>query len=580
MNILVLHNNNVPFFLRSAENFVLDGITVDSKLLKYDSSSQSYDYDGFISEKLYFLKDKDYDLIVIPFTFNLENYLELTGLRVAAHIRLTPSWRKITTPILFVGSDSRETIGKLSKLGSIVNSYHVFLTNTKEEKTLVEEIRTIVDHYPCDDDDSFLHSGRYKNFLNTLDISAPSNYGTHHSIANEWAITRWIQMFSWNEQEPEIGNKSVLNMLYFKYLMAKEGARELFTKNWKRKHPIEPLIRGVKGKKVLYIDDEGGKGWYSLLNAIFKNSDSELFTYPFENNLSKKDLVVSLKSYIDEHKADCYLIDLRLHDDDFKKDVAPKDFTGILIADYIKKKNIGNQVVMFTASNKSWNYKEAIKVAKVDDYVIKESPEYNYSRFDTYQNFCKFSDVIQNAIKKSYIADYLDIIDSYSFLKDEHRNPLVNFVEMLALDEERTIRTNILNLSVFIESYVLDHFSTTLSETHLTSKDDETNRICQISPKNFTFNGDYSIVTIHDKPQPKHSSYKLLNPRINLGVIILALYYYFGFNQEECNLYLAFRKERNKKAHRGEENNYTLSELRKVFEKLVLKILRKGFISI
>jgi hypothetical protein len=72
----------------------------------------------------------------------------------------------------------------------------------------------------------------------------------------------------------------------------------------------------------------------------------------------------------------------------------------------------------------------------------------------------------------------------------------------------------------------------------------------------------------------------LLNPRINLGVIILALYYYFGFNQEECNLYLAFRKERNKKAHRGEENNYTLSELRKVFEKLVLKILRKGFISI
>ena len=174
----------------------------------------------------------------------------------------------------------------------------------------------------------------------------------------------------------------------------------------------------------------------------------------------------------------------------------------------------------------------------------------------------------------------MDIIDSYTFLKDEHRNPLVNFVDMLALDEERTIRTNILNLSVFIESYVLDHFSTTLSETHLIIKDDETKRICQISPRSFTFNDDYSIVTIHEKPQPRHSTYKLLNPRINLGVIILALHYYFGFNQEECNSYLGFRKERNKKAHRGEENNYTLFELRTVFEKLVLKILRKGQIPI
>lgn len=580
MNILVLHNNNVPFFLRKAENFVMEEITVDSKLLKYDSSNQSYDYDGFISEKLSFLKDNDYDLIVIPFTFNLENYLELTGLRVAAHIRLTPSWRKITTPILFVGSDTGETIAKLSKLGNTVYSYHVFFTNTKEENTLIEELRHIVSHYPCEDDDSFIHSRKYKNFLNSLDISAPSNYGTHHSIANEWAIIRWIQMFSWKGQEPEIGNKSVLNMLYFKYLMAKEGTRELFTKNWKRKHPIEPLIRGIKGKKILYIDDEGKKGWYCLLRAIFKNSDSELFTYSFEGHLSKKELVVSLKSYIDEHKADCYLIDLRLHEDDFKKDVAPKDYTGILIADYIKKKNIGNQVVMFTASNKSWNYKEAIKVAKVDDYVIKESPEYNYSRFDSYQNYCKFSDVIQNATKRSYIADYLDIIDSYTFLKDEHRNPLLNFVEMLALDEKRTIRTNILNLSVFIESYILDHLSITLSETHLIIKDDETKRICQISPSSFTFNDDYSIVTIHDKPQPRHSTYKMLNPRKDLGVIILALHYYFDFNQEECNSYLAFRKERNKKAHRGEENNYTLSELRTVFEKLVLKILRKGQIAI
>ena len=576
MKILVLHNNNMPFFLRSAEKINFDEITVDSKLLKYDSTNQSYDYDSFISEKLLFLKDTFYDLIVLPCTFNLENYLEYTGLRVAAHIRLTPSWRKITTPILFIGSDTADNILKLSKLGSIINSYHVFITNSKDEKTLLGEFRDIVAQYPCGDDDAFLQTDKYKKFLKSLIISAPSNYGTHHSIANEWAIIRWIQMFSWNGPEPEIGNKSILNMLYFKYLMAKEGSRELFTKNWKKKHPIDPIIRGISGKKILYIDDEGEKGWYNLLKTIFQNSKSELYPYPFDDKLSKEDLLVSLNAFVNEHKADCYLVDLRLHEDDFKKDVAPKDYTGILIADYIKKKNIGNQVVMFTASNKSWNYKEAIKIAKIDDYVIKESPEYNYSRQDTYSNYCKFSDVIQNAIKRSYIADYMDIIDSFTFLKDEHRNPLLNFVEMLALDEERTIRTNILNLSVFVESYIIDHLSTTLSETHLIIKDNETRRICQISPSNFTFNNDYSTVTIHDRPQPRHSSYKLLNPKKDLGIIILALYYYFGFTQEECNCYLAFRKERNKRAHRGEECQFSLSELKEVFESIVLKILYKG----
>ena len=122
MRILVIHNNNVPFFMREKKEFTLDNILIESTVLKYDSSIYKYDFDTYISEKLAFLKNTSYDIIVLPFTFNRENYMEYTGLHVAAHIRLTPLWKKIATPILFVGPDSKDDILKSSKLYSIINS--------------------------------------------------------------------------------------------------------------------------------------------------------------------------------------------------------------------------------------------------------------------------------------------------------------------------------------------------------------------------------------------------------------------------------------------------------------------------
>lgn len=582
MKVLVLHNNNVPFFLRNPECNQIDDIKFDEKLLKFDSNIETRSFDSFVSSQLDFLKDSFYDIILLPFTLSVDNYLEYTGLRVAAHIRLTPIWEKITTPILFIGPDTFDDVTKLSNFGSIVSSHHVFMTDKNEEQSIISLLHEILKKYPGGDDDRYLNSSDYKKFLDSFNIKAPANYSTHHSIANEWAIIRWIQMFSWEGSEPVVKNKEISESLYFKQLIAKVGTRESFTKKWKKKNPIDPIIRGIEGKKILYIDDDAEKGWYDLLNAIFKNSKAELICYHFEN-MSKEDLFKSLKSFVDSNKADCYLIDLRLHDDDFKEDTLPYDYTGIKIARYIKGINIGNQVIMFTASNKTWNYEAAIKEARVSSYIVKESPEYNYTRKDSYSNFCKFSDVIQNAIRKSYIADYSDIIDDFDFLENEHRNPLINFIEMLELDEKRTIKTNILNLSVFIERYVLDHF--TILGNALVDKNTFSRIIGQCNFRDFCFYDDYQQIIINNNtPKESHiqlnnEKYKALNPKKNLGIIILTLYYYFDFSIEECNMYLRFRKERNNNAHQGEELDYSLADIRLIFERLVLKMLNKGNIN-
>ena len=69
MKILVLHNNNLPFFLRFAEHHFINDLEVESKIVKYDSNIIEKVFDSFISEQLSFLKDSDYDAIILPYTF-------------------------------------------------------------------------------------------------------------------------------------------------------------------------------------------------------------------------------------------------------------------------------------------------------------------------------------------------------------------------------------------------------------------------------------------------------------------------------------------------------------------------------
>lgn len=51
----------------------------------------------------------------------------------------------------------------------------------------------------------------------------------------------------------------------------------------------------------------------------------------------------------------------------------PSEYSGAKILDEIKSDNFGTQVIMYTASNKSWNMRELIGKG-ADGFYIKESP--------------------------------------------------------------------------------------------------------------------------------------------------------------------------------------------------------------
>jgi len=588
MNILVIHNNNLPLYLRIAEKFTLDDATIDAVYLNYTTSSTSKSFDTYVSEQLSFLKDKNYDIILLPFTLSEDNYLEYTGVRVAAHIRMTLSWKKLTTPILFVGPDSCDDVMKLSKIGNIINSYHVFITNTKEKEDLMYEIRKITEKYPGNDDDKYINSIQYHDLLTTLYISPPANYDTHHSIANEWAVVRWLDMFDWKEDPPEIINKHILDSLYFKCLNAKvankEGLRQQYTKKWKKNNSISPVIKGIEGKRIVYIDDDGHKGWNDLLNKISDNSKAVLIIYPFQPGIKKCDLITDIKTFIDSNAADCFLIDLRLHDDDFKEDDY-NQLTGFKIAEYIKKKNKGNQIVMFTASNKMWNYEAVMHKVGALGYALKESPEYNFNRYESYKNFVNFSKLIKKAVNKSYIAQYVSLLEKCKNMNPNHWNALNNYIDLSLLDETKTIKANVLNISVFLESYLDTNFRIESGKLQYKKQNHDIFETCaHYNSKTIHFGHNLSYVKFNqdcDLIKLKNNDEEYLDERKSgyLALILIALYYHYDINEFDCNLVLKLRNERNKTtAHHGEESSITIEELNKIFDNVICKIIEKDFV--
>ena len=459
MKILLLHNNNVPFsFINDEWGEDLD---LTAEIIK--PSIDDNDYDVFVCRELgRIFSTNSFDLIILPYSFSEYNPIEYTGLNVAAHIRLTPDWKHTNKPILFVGPEEIKQVAKLSEMGSLLFSPGVYTTRTNSLPNLVGGIKAL----SAED----ITDSEFNDFLNRIQIPRPTNYATHHSIANEWAVMRWTNdVINWGEHEkPHIDSQAFTSMLYFKYLIAKIGTTEPFSKSWKKKNGAEPKIYGISGKVIAYIDDEYNKGWGALLTKIFDNSGAEFHVYSqFKDYKDREDLILSIKKFVDSIEADCYLLDLRLHDNDFEKG-QQHNLTGHEIAKYIKKLNAGNQIVVFTASNKIWNLKEEIFKIGASGYAMKESPDLNLKRQESLGLFIEFTSAIMQACKMSYLKNIVNTQKSLKVLLPSI-SQLDSIVNLLSRDQGKNdqdlLGAALLAEMVFIEDFVKNQLGYELLST-------------------------------------------------------------------------------------------------------------------
>ncbi len=346
--------------------------------------------DEYISNNIIVeLKNKEFDVIYIKDKLS-SNYLELYGLRVAYHIRLSEELEnKKYFPIVILSDFSVDILNRLEPMANILLTKNIFLiANTKEA---IEKTKNVnFDNLTLDE--------YQEDFLDKIKVQQPKDYLTHHSIANEWSMYRWAEYLDVNTPDIMKIKDDISSMLYFKYLQAKFPIR---------RNSFSKRKQSIQGKgKILYIDDEWKKGWKS----IFENLSQESHEYTLETveeeyiDKSQEDIIEFIMHKVVRANPDVIILDMRLHEDDFLEGVALADFTGIQVFNKIKEINPGIQVIIFTASNNSLlldelhSYNDSIL-----GYVKKEHPE-NYN-LTTQGNINKLINFINKGLEEKYLKD-------------------------------------------------------------------------------------------------------------------------------------------------------------------------------
>lgn len=400
----------------------------------FDEDVSDIELDAIVAK---WLSNIQYDSIYIPLCFG-NVYSDYMGLRLAMHIRLTETPNRYT-PIFIYGVSSYEEVSN-NECFEVFKFPSVFLINA-DNRSLVLSLTT---------NTSLSKNGKE---INRILLNVPSNIGDNHGVANRWAMFRWCAMLKWPGEIPKIADSGLDNSLYFKYLIAKFGVHDKFSKKYK----YDLKIEGVEGKTILYIDDEYDKGWESILRAIFEYSKANLICFKgFDKRLTRTELIGKIQAFLDTNEADCYLIDLRLHEDDFVKGQS-HNLTGHEVAKYIKKLNAGNQIVVFTASNKIWNLKEEVFKIGATGYAMKESPDLNLKREDSLGLYHEFVRAIRRACGMSYLKE---IVKEQNCLKRVLPSiaQLDSIVNLLSRDrgknDQDLLGAALLAEMVFIEDYI------------------------------------------------------------------------------------------------------------------------------
>lgn len=394
MNRVFIHSNNL---CDDFENRVL--------------FAQNVELDKYISEILLpEVNEKNPDVIFIKDALS-QQYIDLLGLRVAMHIRFSDSKLKLL-PIVILSELTLLSLMKLSPLAEILLTKNVFLVNNTKEDIENFDTKAITP----------LFDSEYKEkFLDLITIEAPKDYLTHHDIANEWSIYKWAQTLAVSSDSIKENKEKIHNMLYFKYLAAKDNI-DVFD--------IEKLkTKFENGGKIVSIDDESKNGWRDIFKNLFKYQKKIHFqslNYDYKDK-SYWALERKVVEFITKENPDVVVLDLRLSEEDHEENIDIEEISGVKLLQKIHKINAGIQVIMLTATGKS-TILEKLYEYKILGYIKKEHPD--DKMLNTKENIEKFISLVEKGFNNSYLKKIYELqnellsLDIFSKNVDEEEKKL------------------------------------------------------------------------------------------------------------------------------------------------------------
>lgn len=390
---IVKRNNeeDADTIVAKKENIIF--LTLENDIEKPFSNMESEtlysNTEGFSDSSLHrdvvlsFLNDKVFDNLYIPLCFG-NTLSDLNGLRLAAHIRCTPTPNQLKN-IFIYGVVPYEKLIQ-NPYFDILKTKNVFYIDYSK-KTLQEAEKR---------ETELFSESELATEIAKIKLNAPKD---NHSIANEWAIYRWAKTIESSDNDIEKINAKIESDLYYKYLKTiyPISATDTNLHNLKIKTPENDK------PKILYIDDEWEKGWYKIFETILcHNSKIEQFGYlDIDSSQNREEIVNQAVEKIKADDIDIVILDFRLHHSDFENNDLQEN-TSIRILQKIKKYNQGIQVVYFSATNKIWNLQK-LQALGADGFIIKEAPENSIDSQFTADTIGNFKEVMETAVKRKFL---------------------------------------------------------------------------------------------------------------------------------------------------------------------------------
>ena len=370
----------------------------------------------------------------------------IQSLKLVYHIRLslTELKEKSLIPILFSATQSFESIiGNCGKWIQIFSTNGTYFTSLNLAKIDVQHIES-------------LKANEYKiGFLDNIQILPDETEGKH-SIANQWGAFAMDKVSNTNVLFYNDSLKQTFHKLYFKYILAFQfdyGSLEKTT-HIKGNIPVgSSNTIEAKNKKILLIDDEAEKGWELVLKKVFKNGDFQVIK---EKVVDYNSFSESAKKLITEGGFDLFLIDLRLNGIQEEEFTPIERFSGTNVLSEIKNQNKGNQVIIFTASNKAWNIKPLLDFG-ADAFYIKESPEYMFSSKVSESNYISFKSNVETCFERNYLknifSNICELKKNLKNLKNRYNQNFLDEIEIL-LEQSFDMHYNAKDDNQFAYAYV------------------------------------------------------------------------------------------------------------------------------
>ncbi len=316
----------------------------------------------------------------------------ITSLQIGYHVRLSIEElrNKVLTPILFISSHSLNQI----LLSSRGYNHILSTTGTHFCEFDLDIIKAEVENI-----EKIKESDYLTGFLKKVNIQPDETVG-RHSLANIWGAYALDKASNTLVLD---NNADFKKSIHFKFVVASNNLSLI--KDQKNsiinKDRVDITIKiEAKNKRILYIDDEANKGWASVLKKIFSTSSMHDFVVINEKVKDFDSFSEEAKKVIENNSFDLYLVDLRLNGLDEDENLNTEEFSGIKVLKRIKEINQGNQVIIFTASNKTWNLKSLLEYG-ADGYYLKESPEFNITLDQTIRNIRDFQLQVKGCLNRS-----------------------------------------------------------------------------------------------------------------------------------------------------------------------------------